>query len=73
MLGLIAARRLAACSLPSQWRNLTFAELAHRIMSKYIPEQEIPSNDLARLLEASVKNFRDRGGYCICKLCSGAC
>jgi Threonine synthase N terminus len=44
-----------------QWRALSFADLAHAVMSQYISEQEVPSADLKRLVHASYKTFRHEG------------
>ncbi|KAG5182073.1 threonine synthase [Tribonema minus] len=40
------------------WRSLSFADLAHAILSQYVSTDEIPSDDLRRLLHASYKSFR---------------
>ncbi|CAM9114704.1 unnamed protein product [Choristocarpus tenellus] len=40
------------------WRALSFPELSHRIMSKYISELEIPTNDLLDVCKRSTVNFR---------------
>mmetsp|Transcript_28896 Transcript_28896/g.36237 ORF Transcript_28896/g.36237 Transcript_28896/m.36237 type:complete len:513 (+) Transcript_28896:85-1623(+) len=41
-----------------EWRNLSFADLAFEIMSCYISQDEIPSDDLKDLIYRSVVNFR---------------
>ncbi|KAI2786519.1 Threonine synthase [Penicillium oxalicum] len=45
-------------SWESEWRDLSFAELAHRIMSLYISPSEIPSEDLKAIVEKSYSTFR---------------
>ncbi|KAF7717020.1 Threonine synthase [Penicillium ucsense] len=45
-------------SWESEWRDLSFAELAHRIMSLYISPSEIPSEDLKTIVEKSYSTFR---------------
>ncbi|KAG8702923.1 threonine synthase, partial [Ceratobasidium sp. 395] len=42
----------------SEWQNLTFIELAHAVLSLYIPTSEIPSADLRTLVEKSYGTFR---------------
>ncbi|CAM9776755.1 unnamed protein product, partial [Laminaria digitata] len=41
-----------------QWPKLSFPELAHKVMSKYISEEEVPSADLLDLCKRSTVNFR---------------
>lgn len=45
-------------SWESEWRDLSFAELAHRIMSLYISPSEIPSEDLKSIIDKSYSTFR---------------
>ena len=49
-------------TLPSDWRthwrNLSFANLAHAILSLYISPDEIPSDDLRSILHRSYSTFR---------------
>ena len=49
-------------SLPSHWqthwRDLSFADLAHAILSLYISPNEIPSDDLKSILHRSYSTFR---------------
>lgn len=42
----------------NEWKNLSFIELAHAVLSLYIPTDEIPSDDLKRLVEKSYGTFR---------------
>ncbi|CAE6371254.1 unnamed protein product [Rhizoctonia solani] len=42
----------------TEWQNLTFIELAHIVLSLYIPESEIPSADLRSLVQRSYGTFR---------------
>ncbi|KAG9077949.1 threonine synthase [Ceratobasidium sp. UAMH 11750] len=42
----------------SEWQNLSFIELAHTVLSLYIPTSEIPSADLRTLVERSYGTFR---------------
>lgn len=42
----------------SEWRNLSFEELAFQIMSLYISESEIPANDLKDIINRSYSAFR---------------
>ncbi|RAK78673.1 threonine synthase THR4 [Aspergillus fijiensis CBS 313.89] len=42
----------------SEWRNLSFEEIAFRIMSLYISESEIPRNDLEDIIRRSYATFR---------------
>lgn len=44
-----------------QWRRLTFPELAHRVMSKYVSAEEVPSEDLLDMCRRSAANFRTEG------------
>jgi Threonine synthase N terminus len=52
---------MRSCVSNTQWRGLSFPDLAHAIMSQYIGEDEVPSADLKVLLQASTKNFRTAG------------
>lgn len=45
-------------SFLSEWRNLSFQELAFNILRHYIKESEIPSEDLKSLIRASYSTFR---------------
>jgi threonine synthase len=42
----------------SEWQKLSFIELAHIVLSLYIPTSEIPSADLRVLVEKSYGTFR---------------
>jgi len=42
----------------SSWRSLSFQSLAVEILSQYISEDEIPREDLKRLVETSYGSFR---------------
>lgn len=42
----------------SEWQTLSFIELAHTVLSLYIPTSEIPSSDLRTLVERSYGTFR---------------
>lgn len=42
----------------SEWKDLSFEELAVNIMSLYVPESEIPKADLQKLVKASYSTFR---------------
>ena len=43
----------------SEWRDLSFEDLAFRIMSLYVSESEIPANDLKDIIKRSYSTFRD--------------
>ncbi|PWY87988.1 tryptophan synthase beta subunit-like PLP-dependent enzyme [Aspergillus sclerotioniger CBS 115572] len=45
-------------SWESEWRDLSFEELAFKIMSLYISESEIPSEDLKDIINRSYATFR---------------
>ncbi|CED82100.1 Pyridoxalphosphate-dependent enzyme/predicted threonine synthase [Phaffia rhodozyma] len=49
-------------SLPADWetswRGLSFSELSHKVLSLFIPESEIPSDDLKTLVDTSYGTFR---------------
>lgn len=45
-------------SFLTEWKDLSFQQLAFQIMRKYISEQEIPSDDLEKLIEKSYSTFR---------------
>src|ERR1700761_1299461 len=49
-------------SLPQDWktawRNYSFQELAHNIFSLYISPEEIPSEDLRKIIDQSYSTFR---------------
>lgn len=49
-------------SLPAnwetEWRDLSFEDLAFQIMSLYVSESEIPSNDLKDIIKRSYSTFR---------------
>ncbi|CAM9711040.1 unnamed protein product [Chrysoparadoxa australica] len=59
--GLYVPEQLPKVSLEEieKWRTLDFADLAHKVMSQFISPEEVPSEDLERLLHASTSNFRD--------------
>lgn len=40
------------------WKDLSFAELAHNILSLYISPSEIPSEDLKSIIDKSYSTFR---------------
>lgn len=40
------------------WKNLSFTDLAHEVLSLYISREEIPSDDLRKLAEKSYSSFR---------------
>lgn len=42
------------------WENLTFQELAFQIMRLYIKNEEIPDDDLNKLIEKSYSTFRSK-------------
>ncbi|QRV98966.1 threonine synthase [Ceratobasidium sp. AG-Ba] len=42
----------------TEWQKLSFVELAHTVLSLYIPSSEIPSADLRTLVEKSYGTFR---------------
>ncbi|KAF8685167.1 Tryptophan synthase beta subunit-like PLP-dependent enzyme [Rhizoctonia solani] len=42
----------------TEWQNLSFIELAHTVLSLYIPESEVSSADLRNLVERSYGTFR---------------
>ena len=43
----------------SSWRNLSFQDLALKIMQLYISEEEIPTNELQDLIKKSYSTFRN--------------
>ncbi|CAM9210443.1 unnamed protein product, partial [Discosporangium mesarthrocarpum] len=43
----------------NSWRELSFPQLAHKIMSKYISTEEIVSEDLLDICQRSVLDFRN--------------
>ena len=45
----------------SEWRDLSFEDLAFQIMSLYVSESEIPSNDLKDIIKRSYSTFRHPG------------
>ena len=42
----------------TEWKDLTFEELAHNILSLYISSSEIPSEDLKKIIHRSYSTFR---------------
>ncbi|CAE7148337.1 unnamed protein product [Rhizoctonia solani] len=42
----------------TEWQKLSFIELAHTVLSLYIPISEIPSSDLRKIVEKSYGTFR---------------
>ncbi|GAB5361517.1 hypothetical protein AAMO2058_000719900 [Amorphochlora amoebiformis] len=45
-------------SAPEMWRGLSFEELAYEIMSLYVPDEEIPAEDLKDIINRSYSTFR---------------
>lgn len=55
----------------SQWRSLSFAELALEILSLYIDPAEIPRDDLKKLVDRSYSTFRHKDVTPVTKLRDG--
>ncbi len=47
-------------SWESDWRNLSFKDLAFQILSLYISRSEIPENDLKDIIKRSYSTFRHK-------------
>lgn len=45
-------------SWETEWRNLSFEDLAYEIMSLYISKDEIPADDLKDIIKRSYATFR---------------
>jgi threonine synthase len=45
-------------SWETEWRDLTFEELAFEIMSLYVSRDEIPADDLKDIIQRSYSTFR---------------